>query len=412
MAEVEQFGPLQGVRVVSLAQAIAGPFASALLGDLGADVIGIENPRGRDTSRPTNKFLQGWGTQMDRRNSRSLCMDVRKGKGREIFFQMLKDTDILIEGFRGGQMLKWDMSDETLWEINPKLVIVHISGFGQYGAEGYVERASFDGIGQAFGGYMYMNGFADRLPVPAFPQPSDYFTGLFGDVAALAAYHRAQVTGKGESIDVAQFEAMQRVSGFYIMNYLNTGTLPVREGSHSTTSAGYGAYTCSDGVALYILALGAGVVRNLLPLLDIKQGEDPLFPVGMPVVALESEAGKALEEKLAEFFGNHTAAEAEKLLLAAGVPCSRINSFADCVADPHYQAREVFTSWKNEYDDEEIRGVNVIPRLKNNPGKITRGMPLVGQHNEEILSSCGVSEEEIAALYEEGIIRKEDTIFG
>ncbi|MGN0078511.1 MAG: CaiB/BaiF CoA transferase family protein, partial [Coriobacteriales bacterium] len=401
-----------GVRVVSLCQAIAGPFACALLGDLGADVIGIENPKGRDTSRPTNEYLQGWGTQLDRRNSRSLCMDVRKGRGRELFFELLRETDILVEGFRGGQMLKWGMSDETLWEVNPRLVIVHISGFGQYGAEGYVERASFDGIGQAFSGYMDMNGFPDRLLVPAFPQPSDYFTGLFGDVAALAAYHRAQVTGKGESIDIAQFEAMQRVSGFYVMNYLNTGKLPVREGSHSTSSAGYGAYTCSDGVPLYILVLGAGVVRNLLPILGIEQGVDPLFPAGMPVVAFQSEAGAALEEKLGEFFASHTAAEAEEILLGAGVPCSRIYTFADCVEDPHYQAREVYTSWKNAYDDNEIKGVNVIPRLKNNPGKVTRGMPLVGQHNEEILGHLGVGQDEIQELYNAGTIRQERTIFG
>lgn len=412
MTESERFGPLQDVRVLSLCQAIAGPFACALLGDLGADVIGIENPKGRDTSRPTNQFLQGWGTQLDRRNSRSLCMDVRKGRGRDLFFSLLKRSDILVEGFRGGQMLKWKMSDEALWKINPKLVIVHISGFGQSGIQDYVERASFDGIGQAFSGYMDMNGFADRLPVPAFPQPSDYFTGLFGDVAALAAYHRAQITGEGESVDVAQFEAMQRVSGFYLMNYLNTGALPIREGSHSTTSAGYGAYTCSDGVPLYILALGAGVIRNLLPILNIKQGEDPLFPLGMPVVALQSDAGKALEEALDTFFASHSATEAEGLLLSAGVPCSRINTFADCVDDPHYKAREVYTTWKNAYDDNEIKGVNVIPRLKNNPGRIARGMPLVGQHNEEILESLGVSDEEVERLYAAGIIRQEKTVFG
>ena len=205
---------------------------------------------------------------------------------------------------------------------------------------------------------------------------------------------------------------MQRVSGFYIMNYLNTGALPKREGSHSTSSAGYGAYTCSDGVPLYILILGAGVVKNALAVLGIKQGEDPLFPEGLPVVAFQSEAGAALEAKLEEFFGSHTGAEAEEILLGAGVPCSRIYNFEDCVNDPHYQAREVYTSWKNEYDDNYIKGVNVIPKLKNNPGKITRGMPLVGQHNEEVLGAYGVSETEIAELYEAGTIRKENGPFG
>ncbi len=404
------FGPLQGVRVINLSQAIAGPFACAMLGDLGADVIGIENPKGRDTSRP-NPALGGWGTQMDRRNSRSLCMDVRKGRGREIFFELLKTADILVEGFRGGQMVKWDMSDEVLWDVNPKLVIVHISGFGQTGVPEYVTRASFDGIGQAFSGYMEMNGFPDRLPIPAFPQPSDYFTGLFGITGALAALHRAQQTGQGESVDIAQYEAMIRCSGFYVMNYLNTGALPKREGSHSTSSAGYGAYTCKDGVPLYILILGAGVVRNALKTLGLDINAEPFYD-GMGLCAMGTPAGEALEEALSGFFAEHTGAEAEEILLGAGVPCSRIYTFADCVADPHYQARETFTEWTNSFDSETVKGVNVVPRLKNNPGRIARSMPLVGQENEEILKSVGVTDEEIAALYEAGTIRRETTKIG
>ena len=123
-------------------------------------------------------------------------------------------------------------------------------------------------------------------------------------------------------------------------------------------------------------------------------------------------AGDILEGKLAEFFGTHTGAEAEEILLEAGVPCSRIYTFADCDADPHYKARETFTTWKNAHDDETMRGVNVVPKLKKNPGKIQRGMPLVGQHNEEILHSLGVSDEEIAQLYDEGFIRQETTLTG
>lgn len=362
--ETPMFGPLQGVRVLNLSQAIAGPFACAMLGDLGADVIGIENPKGRDTSRP-NPVLGGWGTQMDRRNSRSLCMDVRKGRGRELFFALLKEADILVEGFRGGQMRKWDMSDETLWEINPSLVIVHISGFGQTGVPEYVSRASFDGIGQAFSGYMEMNGFPDRLPIPAFPQPSDYFTGLFGIVGALAALHRAKETGQGESIDIA----------------------------------------------LYVLVLGAGVVRNALATLGLDINKEPFYD-GMGLCGMNTPAGDKLEEALADFFAAHTGAEAEEILLGAGVPCSRIYTFADCAADPHYQARKSFTEWKNAYDDGTVRGVNVVPKLKNNPGRIAKGMPLVGQHNEEILHSIGCSDADIEALYASGTIRQEHSPIG
>ena len=371
-----KFGPLQGVKVVNLTMAIAGPFACSLLADLGAEVIGVESPRGRDTSRPTNQALQGWGTQMERRNTRSLCMNVKDGA-----------------------------------EVNPKLTIAHISGFGQTGDPAYVSRASFDGIGQAYGCFMEMNGYPDRLPVLAFPQVSDYYAGFMASIGALAGYINAQRTGKGDSVDVAQYEAMLRCEGFYALNYLNTGALPVREGSHSTSSAGYGTYICQDGVPIYTLILGPGVVRAALPLFGLEYGSE-LFPEGTPVISFGSEAGNVLEEAMEAFFGSHTAEEAERLMLEAGVPCSRIYTYEMAERDPHYQARESFTEWKSSYDDGSIRGVNVVPRMKNNPGQIWRGMPLVGADNEDILEELGATPDDVASLYDEQLLKKENGPFG
>ena len=398
-------------RNIILTMAIAGPFACSLLADLGAEVIGVESPRGRDTSRPTNQALQGWGTQMERRNTRSLCMNVKDGAGRAWFFELLKQADILVDGFRGGQMAKWGMTDEALWEVNPKLTIAHISGFGQTGDPAYVSRASFDGIGQAYGCFMEMNGYPDRLPVLAFPQVSDYYAGFMASIGALAGYINAQRTGKGDSVDVAQYEAMLRCEGFYALNYLNTGALPVREGSHSTSSAGYGTYICQDGVPIYTLILGPGVVRAALPLFGLEYGSE-LFPEGTPVISFGSEAGNVLEEAMEAFFGSHTAEEAERLMLEAGVPCSRIYTYEMAERDPHYQARESFTEWKNSYDDESIRGVNVVPRMKNNPGQIWRGMPLVGADNEDILEELGATPDDVASLYDEQLLKKENGPFG
>lgn len=410
-SDCPNFGPLQGVRVVNLTMAIAGPFACSLLADLGAEVIGVESPLGRDTSRPTNEHLQGWGTQMERRNTRSLCMNVKEGEGREWFFELLKTADILMDGFRGGQMAKWGMSDEVLWEINPRLVIVHISGFGQTGDPAYVGRASFDGIGQAYGCFMEMNGFPDRLPVLAFPQVSDYYAGFMADVGALAAYINAQRTGEGDSVDVAQYEAMLRCEGFYVNNYLNTGALPVREGSHSTSSAGYGTYTCKDGVPIYVLILGPGVVKKALGAFGLEYGSD-LFPVGTPVVAFGTPAGQALEEAMEAYFAAHTADEAERELLELGVPCSRIYTFEMAERDPHYIARESFTEWKNSYDDGTVRGVNVVPRMKRNPGRIWRGMPLVGADNEDVLAELGAGPDAVAGMYDAGLLKREEGPFG
>lgn len=400
--DYEPFGPLQGVRVLGLCQAIAGPFACSMLGDMGADVIAVENPKGRDASRP-NPAAPGWGTLMDRRNSRSLCLDVRSPQGRPLFDKLVATADMLIDGFRGGQLMRWGLSDEALWEINPRLVIVHISGYGQTGIPGYVSRASFDGIGQAYSGFMEMNGYADRPPLPAFPQVSDYYAGFTALTGGLAALYRAQATGEGESVDVAQFEAMLRCSGFYVMNYLNTGTLPQR---NAAMNAGIGTYTCADGVNIFLQSLGAGVLRSLCGVLNIPYPSEA-FPEGIAAARKGTKAAALLEEGLSSFLESHSAQEAESILAAAGIPASRVYTFAMGEEDPHYQAREIFTQWNNAYDEGAIRGVNVVPRLSHNPGRIQRGMPCVGQHNEEILREIGVCPAEIESLYEAAVIKKE-----
>ncbi len=400
-------GPLSGIRVISMCQAIAGPFASSMLGDLGASVIGIENPKGRDASRPSGQN-PGWGTVMDRRNTQSLCLDVRSCEGCAIFEKLLAGADMLIDGFRGGQLSSWGFSDERLWAINPALVIVHISGYGQTGDPSYVRRPSFDGIGQAFSGFMDMNGFSDRPAIPAFPQVSDYYAGFTALAGGLAALLHAQKTGVGDSIDVAQYEAMVRCSGYYVMNYLNTGTLPQRG---VTFNAGMGTYPCRDGIGLYIMILGTGVLRKACQVLGLDYGAEPFYE-GISGARKQTPAGDVLETALLEYLSSHDSSEAEAIFQDAGIPCSRVNTFAMCETNPQFVQRKTFTSWENAYDDGETRGVNVVPRLTRNPGRISRGMPLVGQDNEDILSNLGMSELEIASLYDQGIIAKEATPFG
>lgn len=409
--DIPTFGTLSGVRVINLCMAIAGPFACGLLADMGAEVIGVESPKGRDASRPSSKQLMGWGTQMERRNTRSLCLNVRDEVGQVWFRKLVSESDILMDGFRGKELERWGLSDEVLWAINPRLTIVHISGFGQSGVESYVKRPSFDGIGQAYGCFMEMNGYPDRLPVLAFPQVSDYYAGFMASFGALCGYINAQKTGTGESVDVAQYEAMLRCEGFYALNYLNTGTLPVREGSHSTTSAGYGTYICKDGVPIYTLIIGPGVVKSALSLLELTHPSE-LFPAGMAVVPFASEAGSVLEAALTQYFSQRSASEAEAEFIAHGIPASRIFTYEMAERDPHYQARESFTSWKNSYNDEEIRGINVVPKFTRNPGEIWRGMPLVGADNDDILRELGAREEEIDELYRLNVIKREETILG
>ena len=345
---------------------------------------------------------------MDRRNSRSLCLDVRSEAGGKVFTKLIATADMLVDGFKGGQLAKWGYSDDALLAINPRLVIVHISGYGQTGVPEYVSRPSFDGIGQAFSGFMEMNGFRDRPPIPAFPQVSDYYAGIMALAGGLAALYRAKATGEGESVDVAQYEVMLRCSGFYVMNYLNTGVLPLRDNNFN---AGNGTYPCRDGVNLFVMIIGAGVVKRACGVLGIAYGEGA-FPVGLTGVRKESPAAPILEEKLALFLQSHDSAAAEDILVKAGIPCSRVFTFAMGEQDPQYQAREIFTQWESADTHEPIRGINVVPRLMRNPGSIACGMPLVGQHNEEILKSLGYGEDEIATFYASNIMKKEATAKG
>lgn len=182
--DIPQFGPLQGVKVVHSSISIAGPFCAQLMADMGADVIWIENPKAPDIARGGG-FHQGWSVELNRRNMRSMALDIPSEKGREVFLKMLAATDIFIEASKGGQYDRWGLSDEELWRANPALVIVHISGFGQAGEDSYVSRASYDPIAQAFGGLMYVNSLPGMAPFPSSQDVGDVYSGYLGAVGAL-----------------------------------------------------------------------------------------------------------------------------------------------------------------------------------------------------------------------------------
>lgn len=397
-----KFGLLSGYRVVFSGISVAAPFAAELYAEQGADVIWIENPNIVDSGRVSRK---GGSWQQDRRNMRSLSMNYRKGEGRTAFLKLLETTDVFIEASVGGSFDKAGLSDELLWAHNPGLVIVHISGFGQTGLPEYVTRASFDPIAQAFGCVMRMNGIAEQPSVPAMPFPGDYTAAFYAFGISLAALLKRKETGKGESIDLAQFELMLRIQANYPTDYLRYGLDYVKEGTHSRICAGYGTYTCMDGEEIYILFLGAGSVERGLAVLGLEYGSEH-FPKGASLVPIESPAAAVLEEALAAFFASHTAAEAESAFCDARVPCSRLMDYEQAKTNPQYLAREVFTSWKAADGSTDIPGVNVMPKLKNHPGQIWRGAPNVGMDNEDILRSLNMSEEDIQKLYDTGLLSK------
>jgi L-carnitine CoA-transferase len=402
-SDIPVFGNLDGLRVVSVGNAYAGPFAATVMAEQGADVIWIENALAPEATRTKNI---SFANNLDRRNERFLALNIPAPEGKEIFQRLMAKTDILIENYKGGQFAKWGLDDETLWKANPRLVITHVSGFGQEGDPEYVERPSWDGIGQAFSGYMFLNGYPEpEPPMRVNPLTCDYITALTACWSSLAALRKATLTGKGESIDVAQFEAMMRVQSDYPMKYLNKGKQVMRNGNTDTLMTGYNVFKCKDGKYVFVGWVGMSAMKKGLPLLGLEFPSKD-FPA-MPLVVQGTPGSKIFMEKLTDFCAQRDQCDVEKELLAAGVPCQAVTDYHDAVENPHYQARKVFMEWDGDYEYGHLKGTSPVPKFKKNPSQIWRGYSAFGGDNNDILGELGYQPEEIADLTAKKILNKE-----
>lgn len=398
VASKPDFGLLHGLRVVMIGQSVAAPFAGELYAEHGADVVWVENPKAVDSSRVARRS-GAW--QQDRRNMRSLAMNYLRPDGREVFLRLLASADVLIEASVGGRFASLGFGDNVLWERNPRLVVVHISGFGQTGDPAYVSRASYDPIAQAFGCAMRMNGVPGHPSMPAMPFPADYAAAFYAFGVANAALLRRETTGRGESIDVAQFEAMLRLQANYPTDYLRYGLDYTREGPHSLICACYGTYACGDGDEVYVLALGAGVVKRMVGLLGLEYGGE-LFPEGSTYVPVDTEAAEVLERAFADWIATRTAEEVETIFAAEAIPCSRLMDYEGARTHPHYLARGVLTEWTAADGSTRIPGVKVVPEVAGRPGRVWRGAPTVGMDNDELLDELGIADDVRTRMYAAG----------
>lgn len=406
--DIPEFGNLAGLKVVVSAVSTAGPFVGNLMAENGADVVLLEPPKGID---PLRWSCGGWGVENERRNMRSIVLDVTQPEGRDIFLKLIAKADAFVEASRGGQWDSWGYSDETLWECNAKLIIAHMSGYGQFGDPDYVKRPGYDHTIQGFSGMMELNGFPDRDPILAQRFPTDYYNALFAYGSILAAYIKAQKTGAGESIDLAQYEASVRCQGPLYSQYLMEGKQEPRQGSENPNKAGVGYYTCKDGGGMYTIFINEGVMKRLIPFLGLEYGSE-LFPEGMTAVSRNTEAADIFEKAIRDYLASKTAMEAEAELLSHGFPCCRVLGYAEMEADPHYRARETFIEWEN-VRGETIKGIHPFPRFKNNPARIWRGAPTIGMDTEDVLADIGIADEALVRdLYEKKIIQKKDILRG
>ncbi|MEG2024951.1 MAG: CoA transferase [Gordonibacter sp.] len=405
-ADIPRFGTLSGMKVVVAAVSTAGGVPAQKYAEQGADVIWVEPPIGQDPLRWT---AGGWGIENERRNVRSMCLNVQAEKGRELFFNLIESTDVFIEASRGGQWSGWGITDEVLWEHNPKLVICHMSGYGQTGVPEFVKRSAYDHTTQAYSGMLQLNGFPDRDPALAMKFPTDYYAGLCAFGETLAAYICATKTGKGESIDLAQYEISASCQSALPGQWLNQGKQEVRDGSKRVDTAGVGYYTCKDGKGVYCIFIGAGVLRKIIPLFGLEYGSE-LFPKGVTrILTVNKEATAAFEEVITKYLSSKTAIEAETELCAMGIPISRVMDYQMMEEDEHYKARETFIEWESVTGG-TIKGVAPVPRFQNHPAQIWRGCPSIGMDNDDILEELGYSQSEIDSFYDDKLIKQDDMV--
>ncbi|HIT51582.1 MAG TPA: CoA transferase [Candidatus Aveggerthella excrementigallinarum] len=397
--ELPQFGVLQGVKVLHATQAQASPFAAGLLADYGADVIWLESALTPDVRRSMpSRTVEG-----DSRNQRNFALNIPSEEGRKIFLSLIEDADIFIECSRGAQYEKWGLSDEVLWEHNPKLVIMHQSGFGKTGVDAYVNRPSYDSIAQAYSSYMDNNRNPVTAPYPVGPYAGDFITGMYVALGCLAALHRATVSGQGESMDLAQFEACFRTQQ-YETDWLTDHVIKERAGD-PPAMAGITTARCKDGRYIQTSFTGAVSTKKGCELLGIPYGTD-LVPEGTGLLYMGSEAGDLFRAKIEEFCAEHDGEDVQRAFFEAGLPCQLVYTMGDLENDPHAQARGLFVKWQN-MRGEEITGSRGVPVFKRNPTQVWRGAPWWGYDNEDILHQFGYDDEQIKKMYEDKVIAKD-----
>ncbi|MDO5404283.1 MAG: L-carnitine CoA-transferase [Proteus sp. (in: enterobacteria)] len=395
-----QFGPLSGVRVVFSGIEIAGPFAGQMFAEWGAEVIWIENVAWADTIR-----VQPHYPQLSRRNLHALSLNIFKDEGRDAFLKLMETTDIFIEASKGPAFARRGITDEVLWEHNPKLVIAHLSGFGQYGDPQYTNLPAYNTIAQAFSGYLIQNGDKDQ-PMPAFPYTADYFSGMTATTSALAALYKVQQTGKGESIDIAMYEVMLRMGQYFMMDYFNGGEIcPRMTKGKDPYYAGCGLYRCQDG---FIVMEVVGITQIEEIFKDIGLAHllgTPEVPEGTQLIhRINCTHGQLFEDKLDEWLAKQPITDVLKRLSELNIASAKVLTIPELEDNPQYIARESITEWQT-MDGETCKGPNVMPKFKNNPGKIWRGMPSHGMDTNAILKNIGYSDAQIKGLVDKGLAK-------
>jgi formyl-CoA transferase len=377
-------GALDGLKVVEMGQLIAGPFAGKTLGEFGADVIKIEAPGSGDTS-------VWW--QVQSRNKRSIALDLRSAEGQDIARKLISQADVLIENFRPGTLEGWGMSYEELSKLNPGLIMLRISGYGQTGP--YRDLPGFGSIGEAMGGLRHLTGEPGRVPVRCGISIGDTLAALHGTIGVLTAlYHRKVNGGKGQVIDVALHEAVFNVMESLIPEYSAFGVVREPAGSALPGIAPSNAYRCGDDGVVLVAGNGDSIFKRLMQSIGRHDlADDPALANNAGRVARVQELDAAIEAWTLQ----RPADEVLRVLGEAKVPAGRVYTAKDIVEDPHYQARDMILDQPTR-DGNTVQVPGIVPKLLGTPGGIRSSAPKLGDDTDAVLNQIGYSGQDIAAL--------------
>ena len=393
-------GPLAGLKVLELGQLIAGPFAAKTLADFGAEVVKIEPPGAGDPLRKWRLLKDGTSVwwQVQSRNKRSLALSLKDPDAQDIVRKLAAESDVLIENFRPGAMEGWGLGPDALLKINPRLIMLRISGYGQTGP--YRDRPGFGVVAEAMSGLRHLTAEPGRVPVRVGVSLGDTLAALHGVIGILLALQHRNSHGVGQVIDVALYEAVFNCMESLLPEYSAFGAVRGPAGSALPGIAPSNAYRCRDEGYALIAGNGDSIFKRLMK--EIGRDDlaaDPLLSDNAGRVARVDEIDAAIGQWAAQ----RSVDEVLAVLDQASVPAGRIYSVADIAADPHYQARGMLDSVQMD-DGSRLAVPGITPKLSLTPGGHRRNAPTLGQDSDAVLKELGLSTEQIQKLKDKGIV--------
>lgn len=395
-------GPVDDLRVIELGQLLAGPFCGQLLADFGAEVIKVEEPAVGDPMRVWGGEKTG-GTSpwwpIVARGKKSITLDLRSQRGQGLVRRLVEGADVLVENFRPGTLERWNLGWEQLSAINPRLVLVRVTGWGQDGP--YASRPGYGSVGEAIGGLRYVTGDPSAPPSRIGISIGDALAGMFAALGTTVALRARERTGRGQVVDTAIYEAVLALMESLIVEYEVSGHIRERSGPILPNVAPSNVYPTADGQLLLIAANQDTVFRRFTAMMGQPElADDQRFSDHLA----RGEYQEELDRRVTEWTSGHAVDELSKLLEEAGVPFGGIYRAPEMLADPHFAARRALV----EVDHPEFGRIsmqNVVPRLSDTPGSIRWLGPALGQHNAEVFGGLlGLPDEDLAALREQGVI--------